>query len=484
MVNSNIKKNYLYNIFYQILAIIAPIITTPYVSRVLGVTGIGQFNYVYAVAYIFSLFCWLGTNIYGQKEIAYFNDNRKERSKVFYEIIIIKIAAFIISSALYVIIIVVIQNNMLLFSLAFFYLLANFVDISWLYQGLEDFKSTVVRNSIVKIVGVILVFIVVREPGDVWKYILVLSFTNFMGQLCMWLHVPKLIDKCNFKTLSIKRHLSSTIILFLPSVATYVYTSLDKVMLGIIANADEVGFYSQSEKIVKLVMTLITPLGAVMIPQMTTLIKNQQWGKIEIYLDKAFRFVFFLSLPMISGLLAISDIFIPWFLGDGYEKSIILLQILSPLILIIGIASITGQAVLVSLNKQSYYTITVISGAVVNCILNLLLIPRFASYGASVATIIAESIVTLMQLFGIKKFLNMKLCSINVFKYIIGSALVFFSVQFIDQFLIHYSVMMKLIIDVLFGVSLYFIVLIVLRDNLFFEILNKFLSSFIARRNR
>ena len=100
MVNSNIKKNYLYNIFYQILAIIAPIITTPYVSRVLGVTGIGQFNYVYAVAYIFSLFCWLGTNIYGQKEIAYFNDNRKERSKVFYEIIIIKIAAFIISSAL------------------------------------------------------------------------------------------------------------------------------------------------------------------------------------------------------------------------------------------------------------------------------------------------------------------------------------------------------------------------------------------------
>lgn len=484
MANSVVQRNYLYNIFYQILAIITPIITTPYISRVLGVSGVGKYNYVYSIAYIFSLFCWLGTNIYGQREIAYVAHNKEARSKVFFEMLIIKTAAFIISSTLYVITILVINVDVNLLVLAYFYLIANYVDISWLYQGLEDFKSTVIRNSIVKIVGVILVFILVKEEKDVWKYVLILSFTTFVGQLCMWINVPKLICKYDLRALSIKGHLKSTLILFLPSVATYVYTSLDKVMLGTIINADEVGFYSQSEKIVKLAMTLVTSLGVVMLPRMTTLIKEQCWKTIDKYLDKAFRFVFFLSLPMIAGLIAVSHTFIPWFLGEGYEKSIVLLQILSPIILIIGIASITGQAVLVPLNKQTYYTLTIVSGAVVNCFLNFLLIPRFASYGASFATLIAESIVTILQLLGIKHLFDYKAAILNLCKYTMCSVLMLLVVRFIDKILLFQTSTMQLATEIVVGLSFYILVLIVLRDSFLLEIFKKIYLFIVDRSDR
>lgn len=481
MYGSDIKKNYLYNIFYQILAIIVPVITTPYISRILGVTGVGKYNYVYSVAYIFSLFCWMGTNIYGQKEIAYCGDNKEDRSIVFYEINIIKLGAFLLSSIFYVITIVYMHEDVILFSLAYFYLLANFVDISWLYQGLENFKSTVLRNSIVKIVSVVLVFILVKDQDDIWVYVLILAFTTFMGQLFMWFNVPKLICKVDFRSLHIRRHVKATIILFLPSVATYVYTSLDKVMLGAMTNSDEVGFYSQSEKIIKLAMTIVTSLGVVMIPRMTTLIKEQKWEMIKIYLDKTFRFVFFLSMPMIAGMVAISDIFIPWFLGEGYESSILLFQILSPLILIIGIASVTGQAVLVSLNKQSYYTITVVCGAIVNCILNLFLIPKYASIGASFATLVAEGIVTTLQLLGVSEYFNHRAFIFNWLKYTVCAALMFIVVRLIDKILLFQSSFLKLGIDIIVGFAFYLFILAVSHDSLLLEMIRKMIS-FMTRR--
>lgn len=481
MLNSNIKKNYLYNVLYQILAIIVPVITTPYISRVLGVTGVGKYNYVYAVAYIFSLLCWIGTNIYGQKEIAYCGDNKEDRSKVFFEICIIKIVAFFFSSIIYISTIIFIHEDILLFLLAYFYLLANFVDISWLYQGLEDFKSTVLRNSIVKIAGVILVFILVKDQNAVWRYIFILAFTAFVGQLFMWFNVPRLINRVDIRKLNFRRHIKSTIILFLPSIATYVYTSLDKVMVGAITNADEVGFYSQSEKIIKLAMTIVTSLGVVMIPRMTTLIKNQNWEMVKKNLNKAFRFVFFLSMPMIAGMVAISDTFIPWFLGEGFERCILLFQILSPLIIIIGIASITGQAVLVSLNKQSYYTVTVVSGAVVNCIFNFILIPQCAALGASFATLIAEGIVTILQLIGIKHYFDHKAFIVNLVKYTICSFFMFVIVRFINMTLSMQDSFLQLGIDVLVGFASYILILTVLRDTLLFELLRK-MFSFIPRR--
>ena len=480
MYNSDIKKNYLYNVFYQILAIIVPIVTTPYISRALGVTGVGKYNYVYAIVYIFSLFCWMGTNIYGQKEIAYCGDNIEDRSKVFFEICIIKIIAFLFSSIIYIITIIFIHEDIQLFIFAYFYLLANFVDISWLYQGIEDFRSTVLRNSIVKIAGLILVFIFVKSQNDVWMYMFILAFTAFAGQLFMWLGVHRLINGVDIRKLNFRRHIKPAIVLFLPSIATYVYTSLDKVMLGAIANADEVGVYSQSEKIIKLAMTIVTSLGIVMIPRMAALVKMQNWEKIEANLNKAFQFVFFLSIPMIAGMIAISDVFIPWFLGDGFERCILLFQTLSPLILIIGIASITGQAVLVPLNKQSYYTVTVVSGAAINCILNLILIPQFAAFGATFATLFAEGSVTVLQLIGIRSYFNHKAFIASLLKYTICSFIMYAIVKFIDMMLLFQDSFLQLGIDVLVGIVSYLFILVILRDTLLFELFKKMLS-FVSR---
>lgn len=416
MERKSLIKNYLFNASYQLLAIIVPLVTTPYVSRILNPAGVGVFNYIYAIAYVFSLICLLGTNIYGQREIAYVQDNPKKQSQVFWEIIIIKIIAFALTSLFYLCILFVLDDYFSYLIVAYSYIVASLFDISWLFQGLEDFKKTVIRNSIVKVIGVILIFIIVKKSDDISRYILILGGSGLVGQICMWAYIPRSFFKCNIKELNIRRHIKPTIILFLPSIATYIYTSLDKVMLGTMSTQMEVGYYSQAEKIVKLIMTIVTSLGIVLIPRMSSLIKQQEWNQVKIYFEKSVKFVLLLSLPMVAGIDCIAKEFIPLFLGIGYEKSILLLKIMSPLILIIGIASITGQAVLVSMNKQTYYVVTVISGSIINCLLNIILIPKINSYGAAIATIAAESVVTVLQLAGVRKFINIRKIVIDNYK--------------------------------------------------------------------
>lgn len=463
MERKSLIKNYLFNASYQLLAIIVPLVTTPYVSRILNPAGVGVFNYIYAIAYVFSLICLLGTNIYGQREIAYVQDNPKKQSQVFWEIISIKIIAFALTSLFYLCILFVLDDYFSYLIAAYSYILASLFDISWLFQGLEDFKKTVIRNSAVKVIGVILIFFIVKKSDDISKYILILGGSSLVGQICMWAYIPRSFFKCNIKELNIRRHIEPTIILLLPSIATYIYTSLDKVMLGTMSTQMEVGYYSQAEKIVKLIMTIVTSLGIVLIPRMSSLIKQQEWNQVKIYFEKSVKFVLLLSLPMVAGIDCIAKEFIPLFLGIGYEKSILLLKIMSPLILIIGIASITGQAVLVSMNKQTYYVVTVISGSIINCLLNIILIPKINSYGAAIATIAAESVVTVLQLAGVRKFIDMRKIVSDNYKSFICTGGMLIVLRIINLFCSDLPAVYLIMSKVCFGIVAYLGFLLILK---------------------
>ena len=477
MEKKSLKKNYLLNTSYQLLAIIAPLITTPYVSRSLGPTGIGIFNYVYAIAYVFSLLCLFGTNIYGQREIAFVQNDPQKQSKIFHEVMIIKLLAFIISSVIYFSIIVCEKKYCVYLIIAYTYLVASFFDISWFFQGLEDFKKTVIRNAIIKILGILLIFIFVNCSRDIEKYILILGGSSLLGQLYMWRYIPRLIPKCCIGMLDIKRHLKPIVVLFFPSVAIYVYTSLDKVMLGMMSTTEDVGYYSQAEKIVKLVMTIVTSLGVVMVPKIANFVKNQEWIQVKNYFSKAIRFVTFLAFPMILGIICVADEFIPLFLGDGYEKSIILLKMCSPLILIIGIASITGQAILVSMNKNSYYTMTVISGAIINTILNAILIPKYNSYGATIATLVAESVVTTLQLIGVRRFVEKKQIFRENYKYLICSFVMMSMIYLIENTTKDIMPLYAIILDIVVGIIVYLGTLCILRDDLILNFIRKYIKK-------
>lgn len=410
----SVKSNYVYNLLYQILVIILPLITTPYVSRVLNPTGIGTINYTSSVVSVAVLVCSLGSGLYAQKEIAFAGDDKFRRSRIFWSILKIRITSSLVVSVFYTLIWIFSPAYRLIYIIQYITILANMADIVWLYQGMEDFRKTSIRNIIIKIASVLMVFLMVKTEDDVPVYIAINAVSALVSSLVLWLYIPKLIIRVKVPWDEVKRHIYPIITLFIPMIAIYVYTYVDKILLGLLSTEAQVGFYSNAERIVKLPMTVITSLGSVMLPRVASLIKDAKWNKVREDMRKSIHFVFFLGFPMTAGIAAIARYFVPWFFGAGYEECIPLMQELSVIIIIIGLSSVTGQAALVPLNKQKIYTISILSGAVTNLFLNVLLIPGLGAQGAVIGTIAAESVVGIIQWIAV--FRGIKLNAKDVFK--------------------------------------------------------------------
>ena len=397
---NKIAKNYIYNLAYQLLILVIPLITTPYVSRTLGAKGIGIFSYTNSIVQYFILFGCIGLNLYGQREIAYVQHDNEKKDTVFWELVVLRIITVSVALLVYTFTVAASGKYVGIFRIMSLDILASMVDISWLFQGMEECKKIVVRNLIVKIISVILIFGFVKTATDLWLYILFQSGASILGNLSMWLYVPGLVKKRNFKSLNVSRHIKPTIVLFLPQIATSVYMVLDKTMIGLLTDsAEEVAYYEQAQKIVKLVLALATSLGTVMLPRVANLFKLKAEKQIKEYLNTSFRLTSFLAIPMLFGLIAISCNLVPWFFGEGYDRVIPNMMIISPILFFISWSNIIGMQYLLPTARQREYTASVIVGCCVNFILNLLFISAFASIGASVATVIAEGSVTFFQIY-------------------------------------------------------------------------------------
>lgn len=473
---NKVIKNYIYNLSYQILILIVPLITTPYISRVLGAKGVGIFSYTNSIVQYFILFGCIGLNLYGQREIAYVQHDLEKRDNVFWELILLRFCTIFISLILYYYTIASHGKYSYVFIIMILDILASMVDISWFFQGIEEFKKIVIRNFFVKIVGVILIFAFVKTSNDLNLYVLCHSGSLLLGNLSMWLYLLKMVKTVPLSDLRIRRHIKPTLVLFLPQIATSIYTVLDKTMIGYLTNInEEVAYYEQGQKVVKIVMALVTSLGTVMLPRVSNMFKLKQMDKIKEYLAKSFRFVFFLSFPMMFGLMAISCIIVPWFFGEGYDKVIPNMMVISPIIIIIALSNIMGTQYLLPTGRQNEFTISVITGCVVNFCLNLLLIPHFLSIGAAIATIFAESSVTGVQIYFTRKDFKMKTIVFSNIKYIICSI-----VMFIPTFVLAKSLsptILNTIICVSVGGVIYIGLLFVLRDETLIEVTKKIKSK-------
>ncbi len=405
----SVKSNYLYNLLYQILVIILPLITTPYVSRVLNPTGIGTINYTSSVVSVVVLICSLGSGLYAQKEIAFSGNNILRRSEIFWSILKIRIASTLIVSVFYTLILVFSTAYRTIFMIQYITIFANVVDVVWLFQGMEDFRKTSMRNIIIKIICVLLIFLFVKTEDDVSIYVWINAASTLASSLVLWAYIPKLIIPLRGSWNKVKRHIYPTITLFIPMIAIYVYTYVDKIVLGLLSTEDQVGFYSSAERIVKLPMTVITSLGSVMLPRIASLIKDSMWDKVRTDMRNSIHFVFFIGFPMTAGIAAIAEFFVPWFFGPGYEECILLMRELSVIIIIIGLSSVTGQVALVPLNKQKIYTVSILVGAFTNFFINMMLIPILGAQGAVIGTIAAESVVGIIQWIAVFKGIDLKL---------------------------------------------------------------------------
>ena len=347
-------------------------------------------------------------------------------------------------------------------------IIANMIDISWYFQGLEEFKKTVTRNIIVKLISVVCIFLFIKDKSDLNLYFLIYVLSTFFGNFSLWLYLPKYVIKIKFKELNIKKHIKPTIMLFIPQIATQIYTVLDKTMIGtIIADKSEVGFYEQAQKIVKMLMTLATSLGTVMMPRIAATYAKGEMEKVRKYMNKSFAFIMMLAFPLMFGIISVSYHFVPVFYGAGYDKVTILLCVISPIIVLIGLSNVTGTQYLLPTKQQSKYTISVIVGAIVNFFFNLVLIKFLASIGASIATVIAEFTVTLTQFILIRKEIKILEVIKITYKYVIASIIMFIC-SLIVGYLISNNIL-SIFVQVGISVIAYFVMLIILKDKMVFE---------------
>ena len=478
MPKKSIAKNYLYNLTYQILILILPLITTPYLSRVLGADGIGIYTYTYTIVTYFVLFGSLGVALYGQREIAYAQENKEKRKKVFLELIIFRFITISIATIIYYMFFIKAGGQYsVYYKILLFELIAGAFDISWFFQGLEEFKKTVTRNIMVRIISVALIFILVKTKQDLITYMYIYSLTVLLGNMLLWFYLPKYLKGIKVKNINIFTQVPAIVLLFIPQITSKLYNMLDTTMLGkLIADKSETGYYEQSQKVIRVLLTIVTSLGTVMIPRMANMFANGEKENIKYYMKKSFSFVFLLSFPMIFGIICTAKEFVPIFFGSGYDKTIIIMILLSPIILLMGTGNVVGTQYLLPTKRQKEYTISVAVGVLSNFVLNYILIKLYQSIGACIASVISEFIILSIQFRYVKNEIKVKEVIKLSYKYLFASILMFIVCMFTRLFI---STGIKSIISqVGIGATTYVIILLLLKDENLFLVIKKLREKF------
>ncbi len=476
-MSKSVTKNYFYNMFYQVLILITPLITTPYVSRVLGPTALGQYGYTQSIVTYFILIGTVGISMYGERETAYIQGqgegSRHKRTVIFWEIVTLRLITVLTALAVFYFTFVSNSKYKMLYAIQMIDIVANIFDISWFFQGMEEFKKTVFRNMLVKLVCVISIFLFVRTEAHLYIYVLCYSLSLLIGNLSLWLYLPQYISRIHFGELKLLKHLKPAFVLFVPQIATQIYTVLDKTMLGELASdMSQVGFYEQSQKVVKLLLTIITSLGVVMLPRMANIYAKKDIKRINEYMDKSFRYTYLIAFPLMLGLISVANRFVPVFYGEGYEPIKNILIYISPIILFIGLSNVLGTQYQIPTHKQRDYTLSVVTGAGVNFLLNLLLIPKLNADGAVIATVAAEFVVLFVHFYCVRKDIDIKnslLCSKN---YLLAGILMFI-VSMTVSFVPIDSNFIVLCLQVAAGGIVYLGILLLLKDKLLMLMLDK-----------
>ncbi len=462
-----VVKNYLYNVGYQVLAIIVPLITSAYVSRVLRPEGVGANSFTNSIIQYFILFANMGIGYYGNRQIAYVREKKDQMSKTFWEIQIVKTIMTLYSFVAFEVFMIFYTRQPEYMWAQSLNLIAVAFDISWFYEGIEDFKVTVLKNSLVKVLSMIAIFVFIKGPNDVTLYIVVLALSTFLGNLTLWPNIRRDLDSVSIKALNPWQHFLPMAELFIPQIATQVYVQLNKTMLGVMVNETASGYYQYSDNLVKLILALVTATGTVMLPHVANAVSHGDMHKVNKMLYKSFDFVSALSFPMMFGLAAISLTLAPKYYGPGYDPVGPAMMIESIVILIIAWSNVLGVQYLLPIHRQKQFTWSVTLGAIVNLILNIPLIKIGGLNGAMWSTVISEIAVTSYQIWAVRDLLNFKELFLDSWKYCVAGILMFIPVFWMNLHLPQSWVMLS--IEVLIGVLIYGVVIWILRASILDE---------------
>lgn len=392
----SIKKNFLYNILLNISSVIFPLITAPYVSRVLEPNGVGINNFANTYAGYFALVALLGIPTYGVREVAKLRDNKKELSKLISQLMSIATITTLGVSTVYLFTIAIVGQltvNYLLFIIAGFAIYLAPFKINWYYQGIEEFGFITFRSLVIRTISLICLFIFVRDKDDLIIYVSLNVLGGVIADVWNFVKMWKSGIHPRFTFKGLKPHLSPLLVLFASSIAISIYTVLDTIMLGFMTDYEEVGYYANAMHMTKIIVTAVTSLSLVAVPRVSYYMKNNDIDNINHLVNKSFSIVSFLTFPAALGLACIASPFVPLFFGMKFIGSVLPLMILSFLIIAIGLNNLTGVQILIGMGFDKLFLYCVLAGTISNFFMNCFLIPLFGAVGASIASLFAETII-------------------------------------------------------------------------------------------
>ncbi len=471
MKKRSVTENIFFNMLYQILVTVLPIITTPYTARTLGLSANGVHSFTESIVTYFIIFGAIGTSLYGIRKIAYVRDNEEALAKVTKEIIFLRLILMVATLAIYVPTLCFGNEYAFLYRIHIINIIANGIDISWFYQGVEDFKKVTLRNLVVKFLFVVCLFAFIKKPSDLPFYVLLIVASSFLGNLIMLYYLPQYVDLKKGEKLRCFYHLKPSLILFIPQAMNYIYVLIDRTMLGWLTNTDNVGLYDQAQRIVKMITAILQSVGYVMMARVANLTMSGDREGIKNYVRKSVNFNLFIALPAMLGIFGVADDFIPIFLGSEYLLSAPILKILSVLVLITSLNSIMGVQMLIPMGKEKIYTLATTAGAVVSILGNLILIPHFGFYGSSIAYITAECTVFAISFWNLRDMFDLKGIFKDNFGILCGSIVMLFAVRVVASF--EFNSLIKLLLEVGLGALLYGTIAILSKNETCFLILGK-----------
>lgn len=449
---SKLKKNLFFNIIYQILILFLPLVTSSYLAKVVGAEGIGRYSYAYSVALYFTYFTVLGLQKYGNRVIASVQNDKVERSKNFFEIYIMQAICFAICIVIYIVYCSFLAGDKTIAFVMMVFVFSSLFDINWFFFGMEMFDKTVIRNTLVKVITTILIFVMVKTRNDVDKYAMIMSLGYLVSQLSLWPYLRKLVVKTKIEWKGIKKHFLPNLIMFLPVIAVSVYKIMDKIMLGLMSTKEIVGYYENAEKIINVPIAVVTALGTVMLPRVTALVSEKKDTEVSKFRDSAVLIVTAFTVAACFGIIGVADILSVWMWGKDFLMSGDVMKYLSVTLVFLGIGNVVRTQFLIPYKYDKIYIISAFLGAIINVIVNAILIPHYGAIGAAIGTICAEMLVCFYQLFMTRKELPLLKYLKNIIAFSIDGFIMFWVITIIPSF---DSLFLTLVIKILVGVVVY-----------------------------
>lgn len=398
MFNKRIQINFVSNILYQMSLLFLPLLISPYLTRALGAEPLGRYQYASTVVLYFCSFCMLGISTYGNRECAIARGDKRKLSEVFWGIYGIQLCASTLALLAYLGYLFLMTPQdfwMGIFQIP--QLLSYALDITWLYYGLEYFYKIALRNFLIKIASMILIFLLVRQPGDAYLYCLIMTGTTLLSQAILWPMAAPFLENRKISFRDMAPHIRQVFILFLPSIAISVYSSIDKIMIGNMIGSTEVAIYSYAENLAKLPVGIVTALTTVMLPHLSKMVAEHKTEESRKYVHDTMNVTLFLALPIAAGIGAIADKMVPWFYAEEFLPCIPLIKMLVIIIVFLAWTYVVQNQCLIPMHKDSVLVKSAFLTAVLNVTANLLLIPRYGIQGAAVGTILSELLVAVYK---------------------------------------------------------------------------------------